>query len=397
LATAGDAFALHPSRSQNELQAAQAKVVISLFPNPAIRGLLSLVLFATPSGAGYVSLAQQSPEEFNNLARQAAAARDQGNLPLALQLYSKAEEINPGWQEGWWYLGVLRYGSNQYAGAIDAFTHLLQLAPTAVPAMALRGLCEFETGAYNDSLRDLEQAVAHGAANEPRNEQIIRYHLALLLTHAARFPEALLQYKALASLPATAPDLFVGIGLAGMRAASLPKDVPAADRSFYEAAGQAGFVFLSGDDEQADALFTHLFAKYPTRAGLHFYYGYLLYPHDPAMSGDQFEKELAIKPDAETNALLALTMIFEGRFAEALKPAQSSYASDPNLEISLVSLGRALAESGDMKRGAELLNQALEHDPNDLEAHLGLASIYSRTGNREEEARERKICRDLAK
>jgi tetratricopeptide (TPR) repeat protein len=373
------------------------KVVISLFPNPATPGLLSLVLLAALLGAGDVSLAQRSAGNFDELARQAAAARDQGNVPLALQLYTKAEETNPAWQEGWWYLGVLQYGSNQYAGAIDAFTHLLQLAPTAVPAMALRGLCEFETGAYNDSLGDLEQAVAHGAANEPRNEQIIRYHLALLLTHAARFPEALLQYKALASLPATAPDLFVGIGLAGMRAASFPKDVPAADRSFYEAAGQAGFVFLSGDDQQADARFTQLFANYPSRAGLHFYYGYLLYPHDPAMSGDQFQKELAIKPDAETYALLALTNIFEGRFAEALKPAQNAYAADPDLEISLVSLGRALAETGDMKRGTELLSKALERNPNDLEAHLGLASIYSRTGNREEEARERKICRDLAK
>jgi Tfp pilus assembly protein PilF len=62
-----------------------------------------------------------------------------------------------------------------------------------------------------------------------------------------------------------------------------------------------------------------------------------------------------------------------------------------------VALGRALAETGDMKRGAELLNQAIQRDPSDLEAHLGLASIYSRSGNREEEARERKVCRDLTK
>jgi tetratricopeptide (TPR) repeat protein len=373
-------------------------VAIPVFPNSAARGIFSLVLSGMLSSACVTSAAaQETSTKFSELAAQAAAARDQQNVPLAIQLYTQAEQVNPGWQEGWWYLGVLQYGSNEYAGAIDAFTHLLQLVPTAVPAMALRGLCEFETGSFDESLRDLEQAVAHGAANEPRNEQIIRYHLALLLAHAGRFPEALIQYRALAGLHADAPDLMTGIGLAGMRTASFPKDIAPADREFYEAAGRAGYVFLSGDDEQADGLFSQLFASYPKRPGLHFYYGYLLYPHDPEMSGNQFREELAIKPDGETYALLALTLIFEGRFAEALQPAQNAYAAEPGLEIAQVALGRALAETGDMKRGAELLNGVVQRDPDDLEAHLGLASIYSRSGNREDEARERKICRDLAK
>ncbi len=368
----------------------------SLFFNPVARALLPLVLFVTLSGELAASRAQESSPQFNDLAARAAAARDRGNLPVAIQLYKQAEEVNPNWQEGWWYLGVLQYSSNQYAGAIDAFTRLLQLVPTAVPAMALRGLCEFETAAYDDSLRDLEHAVAHGAANEPHNEQIIRYHLALLLTRAGRFPDALLQYKILATLHAEAPDLMAAIGLAGMRTASLPQEIVVSDHEFYESAGNAGYVFLSGDDEQADSLFARLFEKYPQKPGLHFFYGYLLYPHDPEMAGEQFRQELAIKPDSETYALMALTMIFEGRFAEALKPAQAALAAEPDLEIAQVALGRALAETGDRDRGAEILKKVAERDPGDLEAHLGLASIYSQSGNREEEARERKICRDLA-
>ena len=368
----------------------------SVFPNPALRFCISLlfawVLFASQSLA-----AQEPSPQFADIAARAAAARDQQNLPLAIQLYSQAEQINPSWQEGWWYLGVLQYSSNQYPEAIDSFSHLLQLAPTAVPAMALRGLCEFETGAYDTALRDLDEAVAHGAANEPRNEQIIRFHLALLLAHASRFEDALAQYTALAHLHAEAPDLFVALGLAGTRSTAFPADVPPTDRGFYESAGRAGYVFLSGDDEEADRLFAALFAQYPARPGLHFYYGYLLFPHDPSMAGDQFREELALKPTSETQALLALTLIYEGHFAEALPPAQAAYDADPNLHIAQVALGRALAEIGDMKRGTELLTAAVQRDPNDLEAHLGLASIYSRSGNREEEARERKICRDLAK
>jgi tetratricopeptide (TPR) repeat protein len=370
-------------------------VVIVLFSKPALRFLNAFAFFVALVVSPAVLVSQTL--QFTDLAARAAAARDQQNLPLAIELYSQAEQLNPDWQEGWWYLGVLQYSSNQYKGAIDAFSHLLQLVPTAVPAMALRGLCEYETAEYDSALRDLDQAVAHGAANEPRNEQIIRFHLALLLAHASRFEDALVQYTALSKLKAEAPDLFIAIGLAGMRSTSFPAEVPASERSFYEAAGHAGYVFLSGDDELADTLFTDLFARYPTRAGLHFNYGYLLFPHDPAMAGDQFRQELAIKPSSETQALLALTLIYEGHFAEALQPAQTAYDADPKLHIAQIALGRALAETSDMKRGTALLNQALQANPNDLEAHLGLASIYSRTGNREEEARERTICRELAK
>jgi len=376
-------------------------VAISVLPSVAVRGLLFLTLIPTLPFTRAVSSAQETSStaaKFDDLAARAAAARDQQNLPLAVQLYTQAEQLKPDWQEGWWYLGVLQYSSNQYPGAIDAFTHLLDLAPTAVPAMALRGLCEFETAAYDDSLRDLEKAVAHGALNEPRNEQIIRYHLAELLAHTGRFQESLAQYQFFAAHQGDAPDLKIGIGLAGMRVTTFPKDVAAQDRELYQAAGSAGYVFLSGDYEQADALFAQLFTRYPSTSNLHFFYGFLIFPHDPGLAIDQFHNELAVNPANETaNALLALTLVIAGRFTEALEPAQRAYTNAPDMEMAQLALGRALAETSDMKRGAELLNQVLQRDPSSLEAHLGLVSIYSRTGNREEAARERKVCRDLAK
>ena len=115
------------------------------------------------------------------------------------------------------------------------------------------------------------------------------------------------------------------------------------------------------------------------------------------MAGDQFREELALKSTSETQALLALTLIYEGQFAEALAPAQGCLRRRSQSPHCANCPRPCARETGDMKRGTELLTQAIQRDPNDLEAHLGLASIYSRTGNREEEARERKICRDLAK
>jgi tetratricopeptide (TPR) repeat protein len=397
---------LHQIRLRHRIctTASRQNVAIPVFPSAAARGLIFLTLIPTLPLTRALHAAQDTPAaqpaspQFDDVATRAAAARDQQNLPLAIQLYTQAVQVKPDWQEGWWYLGVLQYSSNQFPGAIDAFSHLLQLVPTAVPAMALRGLCEFETAAYDDSLRDLEQAVAHGALNQPRNEQIIRYHLAQLLARAGRFQEALDQYRFFAEHHADAPDLMLGIALAGMRVSTFAKDVPAEDRNLYQAVGNAGYVFLSGDNQQADDLFTQLFVRYPSTPNLHYFYGFLLFPHDPGLAIDQFHNELAVNPTNEiANAMLALTLVIAGRFTDALEPAQRAYANAPDMEMAQLALGRSLAETGDMKRGAELLNKVVEHDPTNLEAHLGLVSIYSRSGKREEAQRERKVCRDLAK
>jgi len=218
--------------------------------------LLAALLFGWLIGGN----AQQAPQ-FDDLAARAVAARDSGNVPQAIELYGQATRLKPDWAEGWFYQGLLQYSSNNFPGAIDALSHVLELKPGAAPALALRGLSEFETGAYDDSLRDLDEGVKKGAANEPRNEQIIRYHLAQMLARAGRFQDAMLQYQFFASNHIDDPDLLLGLGLAGMRNTTLPKDFPAEGREVVEAAGSAGYVFLSGDSQGADGLFKKLFER----------------------------------------------------------------------------------------------------------------------------------------
>lgn len=356
--------------------------------------VLASLLFAAPGRAN----SQDAAPSFDDLAARAAAARDRQEIPLAVELYGKAEQIKPDWAEGWFYLGLLRYEGNQFPEAIDAFNHLLQLQPTAVPAMALRGLCEFETAAYDDSLRDLEQAFSHGAANEPRNAQIIRFHLAQVLARAGRFQDALDQYKFFATKKLDAPDLQLGVGLAGMRVTTLPKDVPASDRELYQAAGEAGYALLAGESERGDDLFRKLFARYPSTPNLHLFYGFLLFPHDPFLAVDEFRSEAVLVPSNETaHAMLAFSLMIAGRYTEALPEAEHAYSFAPDMEMAQLALGRSLAETGGVKRGTELLNQVLQKDPDNLEAHLGLVSIYSRTGRREDANRERLLCLSLPK
>lgn len=341
--------------------------------------------------------AQQGDADFNDLAARAAAARDQNNLPLAVQLYSQAEQVRPDWQEGWWYLGVLHYSANKYAEAKVAFDHLLQLAPHAVPAMALRGLCEYELESYDDALRDLDLAVAHGAANQPQNEQIIRYHLAQLLTRAGRFQDALAQYKIFATEHVKAPEMLVGLGLAGMRMPLLTKDAPAQSVTLLEQAGTAGYALLAGDTQSADEQFHALFKQYPTTPNLHLFYGFLLFPHDPDLATGQFQEEVAVAPQNNSaRALLAFTQMIAGQYADAIPQAQKVLTAEPGMEMAQLALGRSLVETGQQQQGMDLLNRVLQNDPDNLEAHMGLASAYAQLGRNEDAYRERMVCLKLA-
>ena len=342
--------------------------------------------------------AQDAQPQFADVAAQAAAARDAQNLPLAIKLYQQADQLNPSWAEGWWYLGQLSYDGNQYAQAIDAFNHLLQLNPKAAPAFALRGLCEYETGAYDDALRDLNVAVEHGAANDSQNAMILRFHLAQLLTHAGRFQEALNAYKYFATHKLENPDLLVAVGLAGLRVPSFLRDVPTQNRALYQAAGEAGYELLADHSNKADALFQALFARYPTLPGLHFYYGLLLFAHAPDLAASEFQKELDMAPDnVQARAMLAFSLMVAGEYEKALPAAELAYKAAPDMELAQLALGRSLAETGDPTRAATLLQQVLKEDPNNLEAHLGMVSVYSHTGRREETDRERQLCRQLEK
>jgi tetratricopeptide (TPR) repeat protein len=342
--------------------------------------------------------AAQQAQSFDDLAAQAAAARDRQELPTAIGLYGKAVEARPEWTEGWWYLTLLQYSANQYPGAIDAANHMLQLEPHAVPAMALRGLSEFEVADYKSSLRDLEMAVQHGAANDPHNEQIVRYHLALDMARAGRFQDALEQYRVLAGKQISTSEILTGIGLAGMRSTSFPTEIRQEDRDLYTGAGSAGFAFLAGESNQADMLFQQMFVRYPKIPNLHLFYGLLLYSHDPELAADQFYDEVAVAPDNESaRALLAFSLVISGKYKEALPEAQKAYAAAHDMLMAQLALGRSLGETGDVEHGTEILKKVLEQDPDNLEAHMGLAALYARAGKREDAYRERMVCLKLAK
>ena len=342
------------------------------------------------------SCAQETSSTFEDLALKASAAREQNDIPRAIELYSRAVHLNPKWPDGWWFLGSLQYGIDAYTPAQDALTHYLELTPNAGPALALRGLCKFEIGDYAQSLKDIQQSLSLGAANQSRNEQILLYHEALLLTRTGRFEEALQTYGILAKDAPANPELFAAIGLAGLRTALLPKEAAANDMDLFLAAGNAAFHFMTGGAKGAAQPFQDLFLRFPKAPNAHYLYGYLLFATSPDEAVVEFKRELAIAPsNPVANAMIAWDSLLRNNPSEALPFARQAATQAPGLTVAQLVFGRSLVETGNINGGMEHLEKALALEPRNVEIHLALVKAYSESGRKEDARRERLVCLQL--
>jgi len=341
--------------------------------------------------------AQANPASFSDVVAQATAARDVHDVPRAIELYRQALQLNAQWADGWWFLGSLHYGAGEYTAARDALTHYLTLTQNAAPALAIRGLCEFEIGDYQSSLQDLQRALGLGAANQSRNEKILRYHEAMLLTRLGRFEDALRSYAFFAHEDAN-PELLLALGLAGLRVPLLPKELKAEQQDLYTSTGRAAFSYMKGDRETARVEFQRLFDRVPAVPNAHYLYGYLLYASDPDAAVIEFQRELEVNPkNAPAEVMLAWIPLLQNDGRQALPYAQKAVAEDPSLPSAQLVLGRALTETGDPKQGIAHLERTEQMQPDNLEVHLALAKSYSKSGRKEDARRERLLCLEMTK
>jgi tetratricopeptide (TPR) repeat protein len=341
--------------------------------------------------------AQANPASFSDVVAKATAARDANDLPGAIELYQQGLKLNSQWPDGWWFLGSLEYATGDYLAARDALTHYLELTPNAAPALAMRGLCEFEIGDYSPSLKDVERALAQGAANQPRNEKILRYHEALLLARTGRFEDALRSYAFFTHDEDSNPELLLALGLAGLRTPLLPKELRADQQELYISTGKAVFDFMRRDLDVARAEFQQLFERTPAVPNAHYLYGYLLYAGDADAAVVEFKKELEVNPaNAVAEVMLAWIPLTQNDGGTALPHARKAVAEDPALPSAQLVLGRALVETGD-KDGIQHLETTVQLQPDNLEVHLALAKAYSKFGRKEDARRERLLCLEMTK
>lgn len=336
-------------------------------------------------------------ETFESLSARASQARLANDIPQAIELYRQALALNNRWEEGWWYVGTLLYDSDQYAAAENALNHFIELDPKAGPAWGLLGLSEFENGHYPPALKHIQQALAAGKTESPQMDAVLRYHEALLLSRTGDFDAALQKYAAFVRSAPPTPPLLLGLGLASLRVPLTPNEVPPEGRELYATAGKAAWLIMAQDYTKASQAFQELLDRFPNAPGVHYLYGCYLFVNAPDHAVTELKHELQIAPsNAAAAGMLAWALLNRGDSTAALPYAKQAVAGAPSFTTAQYVLGRALAETGDPKRGIEHLEIAVKLDPANLENHLALATAYSTAGRTEDARRERARSVDLA-
>jgi tetratricopeptide (TPR) repeat protein len=329
-------------------------------------------------------------ERFPHVAERATAARQANQLPEAIALYREAVNLNPKWEEGWWFLGSLLYDTDQYSAARDSLARVVDLDPKAYPAWGLLGLCEFEIGDYEASLSHIQRALEAASNPQGQMEGVLRYHEAVLLTRAGEFDAALQKYGWFARQGIQNPEMISAVGLAALRSPLLPKEIAAGERELYNSAGKAAFFSLSGDYQSARKAMEELVASFPKAHHVHYLYGSFLMATDPKAAMDEFRRELELTPSSgAANAMLAWMLLQHGDASGAFPYAEAAAKYEPASSMARYMLGRCLAEEGKLEAGIAQLERAQKADPLNLDTHISLATAYSRAGRPQDARRER--------
>jgi tetratricopeptide (TPR) repeat protein len=338
-------------------------------------------------------------DTFQDLSAQATAARQANDIPQAIELYGKALGVNPGWQEGWWFLGTLLYDSDQYARGRDAFRRFVDLNAQAAPGWAFLGLCEFETGDHVNALQHIERGLLMGADKELQLAPVLRYHEALLLTRLGDFDQALQKYSELIrrmQRERIDESMLISVGVAALRSPSLPKDVADRDRELYIEAGKAASYTFVGDYAQADAAFDKLLQNYPAVPNVHYMRGVYLMARNPDEAFEEFKRELEVSPsNTAADAMMAWGLLTRGDSGEALPYAEKAAQKTGSSPFAKYLLGRALAETGALQRGIAYLQDAENADSGNADVHISLAAAYARVGRPMEARREREVAMQM--
>jgi tetratricopeptide (TPR) repeat protein len=362
------------------------------FPPAVCSALLALAI------DGGISSALQSPGmpgretpsgSFDTIRQRADQARTGGRLQEAIELYRRALRMRPGWVEGHWYLGTTYYEIENYAGCRDAFQRVIRLQDENGAASAFKGLCEFRLKNYRVALRDLDKAQGLGVG-DPKLIPVARYHRAILLTRFEHYERALLAYAEFAREGNGSPMIIEAMGIAVLRFALLPDEVPAEKGDVVLLAGRASFLAASNMMEAAQKGFEELVARYPHTPNVHYLYGVYLLRDRPEQALDEFNVELRVSPNhARAMLQIAQEVLKRGEVEAALRWATRAVQIAPRNFVGRRTLGQIKLERNDVAGAIAELETAAKLEPDSPSVHYALARAYQRAGRGADARRER--------
>ena len=350
---------------------------------------LALCAFATPSLTSQNSSAA-SGVSFNQLLEAAKKARDRNSDDEAIRLFRRAAAEQPESEEALWYLGSMLYEKQQYSETRDVLRQFVTIRRDAGPAWALLGISEFQLREYPRALDHLQRAMAQGMGDRKEMVQSVFYDVAVLLIRFERFDDSMDMLLKLLASGTPDPALVEPAGLAGLRLALLPAEIPPDRRELVDMAGRAVVAMQTQHYEEAESEFKRLIAAYPNEPGVHFLYGAYLVQLHPNEAMPEFKRELEISPSHVIARIrLADQLITQRDFDGALTLVQQAIKLEPKRPSAHMLAGEALLAKGNSADGIKELETARADDPNVSRVHWDLFRAYTSADRKEDANREK--------
>jgi len=336
------------------------------------------ILFAIATSPNFV-FAQGEAEQFEELSRQANAARLEGDAAEAIHRYETALKIRPEWPEGWWYLGTLYADTNRFTEAISIFRKLTDANPKLGPAWASLGLSEFELKDYQNSLVHLRQAQELGFAEVPDVEKPATYHLALLLNLDGEFEDAfsLLAYEF--GKEALAQQTRIALAMSLLRIPLLPDQVDPSKDALITDAGETAELLASRTFEQAFQHFRQMLKDYPKTPFLHYAFGSALdFQSRYEEAEAQLREETRITPRSALPYMrMAAIALKTHRPTDALGLAEQGVKLAPHSATAHQILAKTLTELGKTESALQENATAEKLEPEKPQVDSEIAALYA--------------------
>jgi tetratricopeptide (TPR) repeat protein len=343
---------------------------------------------APAAKAGKPGPGKSSPQ-FDQLVKEATAARQAEHWEDAVDLYTRIVKLRPDYAEGYWYQGTALYQLDKFQECRDSFRKVIRFSPKNGSAHAFLGLCEFGLKNYDRALDQLMQSRLLGVADKDLGG-VARYHAGIIMTRIEQYSQALQTLGEFAVEGNDNPRIIEAMGIATLRMPMLPNEVPPDRREMVLMAGRGSYMMATRQTAAAGKAFEGLVARYPETPNIHYAYGVFLLIEQPAKAIEEFKRELEIQPnDAESLMQIAYQNLKDSDPASALPWAKQAVEAAPNVFAAHRALGEALVGTGDVEGGIAQLQIAINQAPDSPGTHFALAKAYQRAGRADDAAKER--------
>jgi tetratricopeptide (TPR) repeat protein len=343
---------------------------------------------APAAKAGKPAPTKSSPQ-FDQLVKEATAARQAEHWQDAVDLYTRIVKLRPDYAEGYWYQGTALYQLDKFQECRDSFRKVIRFSPKNGSAHAFLGLCEFGLKNYDRALDQLMQSRFLGVADTDLGG-VARYHAGIIMTRIEQYSQALQTLGEFAVEGNDNPRIIEAMGIATLRMPMLPNEVPPDRREMVLMAGRGSYMMATRQTAAAGKAFEALVARYPETPNIHYAYAVYLLIEQPAKAIEEFKRELEIQPnDPESLMQIAYQNLKDSDPTSALPWAKQAVEAAPNVFAAHRALGEALVGTGEVEEGIAQLEIAINQAPDSPGTHFALAKAYQRAGRADDAAKER--------